>query len=128
MATSVLRQHLVQGYTVNVKRLKEQVDNIKQLQKTVEMLADLSQRKALSSDEAAGLFEVIKSYSYALDVLDDYDHGRIEIKSATAKESYQLTYEQGINLIAQMKQKFGAGAMRFLTKINVLPQLCLYGF
>ena len=74
-------------------------------------MADLSQRKALTSDEAAGLFEVIKSYSYALDVLDDYDHGRIEIKSATAKESYQLTYELGISFIAQMKQKFGAGGL-----------------
>ena len=110
-ATSVLKQHLIQGYTINEKRLKEQADNIKKLQQTVEMLADLSQRKALTSDEAAGLFEVIKRYSYALDVLDDYDHGRIEIKSATAKESYQLTYEQGIRLIAQMKQKFGASGL-----------------
>ncbi len=105
-ATNVLKQHLIQGYTINEKRLKEHTDNIKQLRKTVEMLADLSHRKALSSDEAAGLFEVLKSYSYALDVLDDYDHGRIEIKSATDKESYQLTYELGIKLIAQMKQKF----------------------
>ena len=75
------------------------------------MLADLSQRKALTSDEAAGLFEVIKSYSYALDVLDDYDHGRIEIKSATAKESYQLTYDEGKRLIEQMRQKFGASSL-----------------
>lgn len=105
-ATNVLKQHLIQGYTIHEKRLKERAENLKKLQRTVEMLADLSQRKTLTSDEAAGLFDVIKSYSYALDVLDDYDHGRIEIKSATAKESYQLTYEQGINLIAQMKQKF----------------------
>ena len=110
-ATNVVKQHLIQGYTINEKRLKEQTKNIKKLQQTVEMLADFSQRKALSSDEAAGLFEVIKSYSYALDVLDDYDHGRVEIKSSTAKESYQLTYEQGIVLIAKMKQKFGAGGL-----------------
>ena len=110
-ATNILKQHLIQGYTINEKRLKEQADNIKKLQRTVEMLADLSQRKALTSDEAAGLFEVIKSYSYALDVLDDYDHGRIEIKSATAKESYQLTYDEGKRLIEQMRQKFGASSL-----------------
>lgn len=57
-ATSVLKQHLIQGYTINEKRLKEHADNIKQLQKTVEMLAELSRRKALTSDEATGLFEV----------------------------------------------------------------------
>ena len=89
-ATNVLKQHLIQGYTINDKRLKEQSANLKALQRTVQMLADLSQRKALTSDEAKGLFEVIRDYSYGLDVLDDYDHGRIQIRSATAKESYQL--------------------------------------
>jgi prophage maintenance system killer protein len=110
-ATNVLKQHLIEGYTINEKRLKEQAENVKTLQRTVQMLADLSHRKALTSDEAKGLFEVIRDYSYGLDVLDDYDHGRIEIKSATAKESYQLTYDEGIRLIQQMRQKFGGSSL-----------------
>jgi prophage maintenance system killer protein len=110
-ATSILKQHLIQGYTINDKRLKEQSANLKALQRTVKMLADLSQRKALTSDEAKGLFEVIRDYSYGLDVLDDYDHGRIQIKAATAKESYQLTYDEGIRLIQQMRQKFGGSTL-----------------
>ena len=110
-ATNVFKQHLIQGYSINEKRLKEQTENVKTLQRTVQMLADLSQRKSLTSDEAAGLFEVIRHYSYALDVLDDYDHGRIEIKSATAKKSYQLTYDEGIRLIQQMRQKFGGSGL-----------------
>jgi prophage maintenance system killer protein len=110
-ANSVLKQHLIQGYTINEKRLKEQANNIKSLQRTVQMLAELSQRKALTSDEATGLIEVIRDYSYGLDVLDDYDHGRIEIKSATAKESYQLNYDQGLRLVEQMRQKFGGSSL-----------------
>jgi len=54
-ATNILKQHLIQGYTINEKRLREQSKNIKTLQHTVQMLADLSQRKALTSDEAKGL-------------------------------------------------------------------------
>jgi prophage maintenance system killer protein len=110
-ASNILKQHLIQGYTVNEKRLKEQAENLKMLQRTVQMLADLSERKALTSDEAKGLFEVIRDYSYGLDVLDDYDHGRIEIKSATAKESYQLAYDEGIRLVEQMRQKFGGSSL-----------------
>ncbi|MCB9757883.1 MAG: virulence protein RhuM/Fic/DOC family protein [Candidatus Omnitrophica bacterium] len=106
-ATNILKQHLIHGYTINEKRLKEQANNIKALQRTVQLLAEISQRKALTSDEATGLIEVIRDYSYGLDVLDDYDHGRIEIKSATAKKSYQLNYDEGIRLIQQMRQKFG---------------------
>jgi len=110
-ATNVLKKHLVQGYTINDKRLKEHTASLKTLQNAVKMLADLSQRKALTSDEATGLFEVIRDYSYGLDVLDDYDHGRITIKSATAKESYQLTYDEGMLLIEQMRQKFGGSGL-----------------
>lgn len=110
-ATNVLKQHLIQGYTINDKRLKEQSENLKALQRTVQMLADLSERRALTSDEAKGLFEVIRDYSYGLDVLDDYDHGRIAIKSATAKKSYQLTYDEGMRLIQQMRQKFGGSSL-----------------
>lgn len=110
-ATSILKGHLIQGYTVNEKRLKEQSANLKALQKTVQMLADLAERKALTSEEAKGLFDVIRDYSYGLDVLDDYDHGRTKVKSATAKECYQLTYEDGLKVIRQMRQKFGSGGL-----------------
>ncbi len=110
-ATNVLKQHLIQGYTINDKRLKVHTASLKTLQNAVTMLADLSQRKALTSDEATGLFAVIRDYSYGLDVLDDYDHGRIEIKSATAKKSYHLTYEEGQRLIQQMRQKFGGSSL-----------------
>lgn len=110
-AANVLKQHLIQGYTINDKRLKEHTSSLKTLQNVVQMLADLSERKALTSDEAKGLFKVIRDYSYGLDVLDDYDHGRIQIKSATAKASYQLTYEEGIQLVQQMRKKFGGSSL-----------------
>ena len=72
------------------------------------MLTDLSERKALTSDEVKGLFQVIRDYSYGLSVLDDYDHGRIAVKTATKKEFYQLT---AVNLIEQMKKQFGASGL-----------------
>ncbi len=110
-ATNILKQHLIRGFTVNDKRLKEQSANLKSLQRTVQMLANLSERKALTSDEARDLFHVIRDYSYGLDVLDDYDHGRTRIKSATRKESYQLTYDDAVGLIEQMRRKFGGSGL-----------------
>ena len=110
-ATNVLKQHLIRGYTINNKRLKEHSASLKILQNTVQMLVNLSDRKTLSSEEVKGLFEVIRDYSYGLDVLDDYDHGRIEIKTATTKESYQLTYEEAVQLIEKMGKKFGGSSL-----------------
>jgi prophage maintenance system killer protein len=110
-ATNILKQHLVNGYTINSRRLKEQTANIKSLQRSVEMLADLSARKALTSDEAKGLFQVIRDYSYGLDILDDYDHGRTKIRSVTAGKCYQLDYQEAIGLVEQMRQKFGSSRL-----------------
>jgi hypothetical protein len=47
-ATNVLRQHLVQGYTVHERRLKE-------LNQAVRLIADVAQRRTLSGDEANAL-------------------------------------------------------------------------
>ena len=50
-ATNVLRQHLVQGYTVHAQRLKE-------LNQAVRLVADVAHRRTLSGDEATALLEV----------------------------------------------------------------------
>ena len=42
-ATDVLRQHLVEGYTINEKRLKAQQDKIRNLQETVRLLGNVAQ-------------------------------------------------------------------------------------
>jgi prophage maintenance system killer protein len=110
-ATNILKQHLVQGFSINEKRLKEQAENLKALQRTAQMLVEISQRKSLTSDEAKGLFEVIRDYSYALDVLDDYDHGRVKLRAATARKSYELTYDEGVRIIQQMREKFGVSGL-----------------
>ena len=71
-ATNVLRQHLVQGYTVHERRLKE-------LNQAVRLIADVAQRRQLSGDEATALLNVVGDYAYALEVLDDYDHQRVRL-------------------------------------------------
>lgn len=71
-ATNVLRQHLVQGYTVHERRLKE-------LNQAVRLIADVAHRRTLSGDEATALLDVVADYAYALDVLDDYEHQRVRL-------------------------------------------------
>ncbi len=58
-ATGVLHQHLVQGYTVHERRLKE-------LNRAVRLIAETSARRELSGDEAAALLHVAADYGYAL--------------------------------------------------------------
>jgi hypothetical protein len=71
-ATQVLRDHILRGYTVNERRLRE-------LQQTIRLVSTLADRRALSGEEATGLLRVVHDYAVALKLLDDYDHGRIPL-------------------------------------------------
>jgi len=51
-ATNVLKKHLVQGYTINEKRLKEQTDKIIELQKTINCLSQTAETLSVTTDEA----------------------------------------------------------------------------
>lgn len=77
-ATNVLRKHLVEGYTLNEKRLKVQANKIKELQDAVCLLTNVVSLESIS-DETKGIIQIISEYSRALGILDDYDHERLSM-------------------------------------------------
>ncbi len=103
-ATNVLRQHIVQGYTRNEKRLKE-------LKQTLKLASDISLRKTLSGDEASILLQTVSEYAGALDLLDDYDHQRVAIGKVSRRKAKPVSYDEAIRLVEAMRQKFGDSAV-----------------
>jgi hypothetical protein len=65
----------------------------------------------LNSDEATGLLQIVTDYTYALDVLDQYDHQVLEIRDTTSKELFQITYPAAITAIKGLKYKFVVGVL-----------------
>jgi prophage maintenance system killer protein len=100
-ATNVLRQHLVQGYTVHAQRLKE-------LNQAVRLVADVAHRRTLSGDEATALLEVVADYAYALEVLDDYDHQRVRLGEVSPGPVAALDLDEARQVIVRMGERFGA--------------------
>jgi len=100
-ATNVLRQHLLQGYTVHAQRLKE-------LNQAVRLVADVAHRRALSGDEATALLEVVADYAYALEVLDDYDHQRVRLGEVSPGPVAALDLDEARQVIVRMGERFGA--------------------
>lgn len=109
-ATDVLRRHLVDGYTINEKRLKTQQNKIQELQDTVHLLGNIAQLDGVS-DEAKGIVQIISEYSKALNILDDFDHQRLAAPKVTKKSKYKLTCEEARKIIDQMKIKFKDSAL-----------------
>lgn len=103
-ATNVLKQHLVQGYSVNEKRLKA-------LKQTLKLASDITKRNLLSGDEAAALLQTVTEYAYALDLLDDYDHQRVVLRKTSPRPAKPVTYEEVMSLVEQMRVHFGDSAV-----------------
>jgi prophage maintenance system killer protein len=108
-ATGVLRDHLVQGYSVNVNRLRE-------LNQAVRLVADTARCRDLSGDEAKALLAVIGDYNQALGLLDDYDHQRVSAPESAAAVTYTLDYSTAIRIVGQLRSRFGASAVFGLEK------------
>ena len=99
-ATTVLKDNLIKGYSINEKRLKEQNIRLQDLQKTVNLMGRLLDIKELDQNETAGLFKVITDYSYALTVLDRYDRSKLKIQKTTCKKEFVLTYKKACSVIS----------------------------
>ena len=86
--------------------MKEQSKKLIELQKTIEILNRNVNTQRIDLDEAKGLLDVISQYSYALKILDDYDHQNLYKGSVTLEESYNLSYEESMRIIELMKDEF----------------------
>lgn len=108
-ANSVLKQYLVKGYAVNEHIHKEQIGELRQL---VGMLGRAIQNQpVLSTDETNALFDVVVDYTYALDTLDDYDYQRLVVKETTPEEKFHATYDNAMEAIRALRDKFGGSKL-----------------
>jgi len=106
-ASRILKEYLLKGYALDKKRLSHQNKQLKELKESVKILGNVIKSKQLSNDESIGLLEIISDYAYALDILDQYDYQRLEIRDTSGKETYQLTYKEAISQIRMAKKAFG---------------------
>ena len=74
-ATQVLRQHLIQGYTLHQRRLQEQ--GLGDLQDALALMARTLSSRGLVSDEGQAVLEVVQRYSRAWRWLLAYDEDRL---------------------------------------------------
>ena len=108
-ANKILKDYLVKGYAVNQRIHKEQIGELRQL---VSMLGRTIQNQPLmTDDETNALFEVVTDYTYALDTLDNYDYERLTIDKTTQEDKFHATYENAMQAINGLREKFGGSTL-----------------
>ena len=102
-ATSVLRSHLIQGYTINQKRLEEQQMRLVDLQKAVAFIREKAHRPGLAG-QTQKLLSVIQDYTNSLTLLYKYDKDTLVLKRAQ-KARVVLNYENARALVDKTKER-----------------------
>lgn len=105
-ANQVLKDYLVKGYAINRQISEQKYEDLKNAVGLLETV--FSKELALNSDQTAGIFAVIRDYTYALDTLDSYDYQNLKVTATTAPGLFMATYENAMATIRNLKEKFGA--------------------
>ena len=108
-ANRVLKEYIIKGYAINERIRKEQIGELRQL---VGMLGrTIQSQPLLSNDETNALFDVVTDYTYALDTLDSYDYQRLTINDTTSDAPFHATYDNAMQAICSLKERFGESAL-----------------
>lgn len=92
-ANTVLKQYMLKGYAANENRLL-------QLNQAIQLIKRLESQPENKLDKAQ-ILSVVESYTQALDLLDDYDHHKVN-KPDGKNATYVLSYEECRKVIEEM--------------------------
>ncbi len=99
-ATRVLRQHLVEGYTLNERRLAERGIEFEQ---AVSLLSRTLANQQLVSDEGRAVLQVIGDYARSWSLLQGYDEQSLTEQSARQNGMRALALDDALVAMAQLK-------------------------
>lgn len=100
-ATATLKQHLVQGYTLNQKRLQERGIEFEQ---AVALLSRTLFNQGLVDEMGASVLSVVHDYAYSWSLLQAYDEQSLQATTHKQNTMRALDITQVLSAIGDLKQ------------------------
>lgn len=101
-ATRTLRDHVLQGYSLNERRLREK--GLDEIQQAVALLARTLDHHALVTDEGRAVLDVVQQYARSWRLLLEYDEDRLpEAPARPSHPTIDLTLAAARRAIVQMR-------------------------
>lgn len=107
-ATQRLKDYLVEGYSLNQKRLGEVLQNLQQLEQTVSLIKQLGNSEQIQLTEAKGLLDIITNYTHSFILLNQYDSHRLQARKLNENITYEIEYNEALTAINELKEQLVA--------------------
>lgn len=98
-ATNRLKEYLVQGFSINQKRL----DELGQILQVVENANQIQPENQI--DETKGLLHVLTHYAKSFVLLNKYDSNHLELPSLEDNITYEIHYDEAKKAIEKLKDR-----------------------
>ena len=107
-ANKILNSYLIEGYAINISKLKNENRKLKELQAIIDMVHRIAIGSESDVDEIKSLLLVVRDYESALKLLDEYDHKTLNIKNATKTPVRKITENEVYAIIEEMRTEFSS--------------------
>ena len=108
-ANKIIKDYLIKGYAINDRIRKDQIAELRQLVQVASRA--INNQEVANTVESQDLLNVVVDYTYALDTLDNYDYERLTIDKTTKEEKFHATYDNAMEEINLLRDKFGGSAL-----------------
>lgn len=102
-ATQVLREHLVQGFTVNQKQLQHR--GLVEFERAIALIKNVVAGAELTNDQSLGLLDVITKYASSWALLQKYDENKLIQPKSSNGLTVVLDYKEAKTAIAELKNQ-----------------------
>lgn len=96
-ATQRLKEYLVQGYSINQKRLEE-------LGKIIKLIENAEQNTR-ENNETKGLLSILSEYAKSFVLLNQYDSNNLSFYPENKSLSYEIEYDEACEAIEELKRQ-----------------------
>ncbi len=107
-ATSILKEYLIKGYAINQKALKEQQEKLTSLRQIIELLNRSMENQVETVEQAQNVSKILHQYVTGLNLLDDFDHKRLDTQGITKRKAIQISVDEFLDVIDKMKGDFAS--------------------
>lgn len=107
-ATNILKDYLVQGYAINQKAIKEQKEKLSALQQAIDLLNRSIKNQIETVEQAQNISKILHQFVKGLNLLDDFDHKRLDCKGQTKREALNISVDEFLGVIDKMKGDFAS--------------------
>lgn len=105
-ANKILKEYLIKGYSINEQLLLKQQQQLETLQNTISLLTRSLTNQVETVEQAQSVAKILETFAHGLNLLDNFDHKKLDRKGNTRKEAIRISKEEFLEVINAMKSDF----------------------